>query len=214
MARNRLLFDLLGTVAGLGIMIPMAIFLNTGNYGTLGFTTGGVILGGLVLGFLAYKSDGVKIAGAISGLMALFGIVVGVIMFAAGETFAQDLADDIFGALIGGVGAILLVVIGIIFIVVMIVASLIFVGTAAIGSAIGEAVWKDKAGEQTDVSAPYQPVQPAQATYQPVQPAQATYQPVEKPVKQAGEVFCTNCGATNNAADEFCTSCGGKLKKQ
>ncbi|MHA1200651.1 MAG: hypothetical protein ACTSQF_15135, partial [Candidatus Heimdallarchaeaceae archaeon] len=127
MARNRFLFDLLGTVAGLGIMIPMAIFLDTGDYGTIGFTSLGVVLGGLVLGFLGYKSDGVKIAGVISGLLALFGIIIGVLMFALGEEFAEAIADNIFTALIGGVGAILLVVVGIIFIVALIVAALIFV---------------------------------------------------------------------------------------
>ena len=206
MARNRFLFDLLGTIVGLGIMIPMTIFLNTGDFGTIGFTALGVVLGGGVLGFLAYRNDGVKIAGTISGLIALFGIIIGVLMFTLGEEFAEAITENVLTAFIGGIGAILIWVIAIIFIVAMIVASIIFAGSAAVGSAIGEAVWKDKAGDEPDVSAPYQPVQPAQAVYQPVGQA-------AQPVKKAGEVFCTNCGGTNNATDEFCTSCGGKLKK-
>ena len=89
----------------------------------------------------------------------------------------------------------------------MIVSSILFVGAAAIGSAIGEAVWKDKAEQQADVATQaYQPVQTPQA-------ATAAYEPVQTPVKKTGEVFCTNCGATNVSSDEFCTSCGQKLKK-
>ncbi len=201
MARNRFLFDLLGVVAGLGILVPLAIFPNTGdNYGGLGFTALGAVIGGMVLGFLAYKNDGVKISAIISALITIFGIIIGVIMFAAGNTVAEAFSENIFTLFVGFAAGIGIILIGIIFIVVMIVSSLLFIGFAAIGSAIGEAVWKDKAGEQVDVDVSYQPIQ------QPTQPTQ--------PTKAKDEVFCTNCGATNKITDEFCTSCGGKLKKQ
>ena len=207
MARNRFLFDFLGVVLGLGIMIPMAIFLQTDSAGSLGFVALAVVLGGGVLGFLGYRNDGVKIAGIISGLIALFGIIIGVLMFTLGEDFANAIAQDIFSAFIGVIGGLVIIVVGIIFIVAMIVSSILFVGAAAIGSAIGEAVWKDKAGQQADVATQaYQPVQTPQA-------ATAAYEPVQTPAKKAGEVFCTNCGATNVSSDEFCTSCGQKLKK-
>jgi hypothetical protein len=207
MARSRFLFDLLGTVVGLGILIPLAIFPNTGeNYAGLGFTALGTVIGGLALGFIAYKKDGVKIAGAFAGLIAIFGIVVGVIMFAAGETVAKVFAENIFTLFVGFAGAIAMIIIGIIFIVVMIISSLLFVGFAAIGAAIGKSVWKDEAEEIAEKTGVYQTVQTA---YQPVQPTQQ----YEQPAKQPGQVFCTNCGATNDAKIEFCTSCGAKLKK-
>ena len=196
MARNRFLFDLLGTVIGLGILVPLAIFPNTGdNYGSLGFTALGTVIGGLA--FLAYKNDGVKISAIISALITIFGIIVGVLMFTLGNTVFEAFSENIFTLFVGFAAGIGIIIIGIIFIVVMIVSSLLFIGFSAIGSVIGEAVWKDKAGEQVDVDVAYQPI---------AQPAQ--------PTKAKDEVFCTNCGATNKISDEFCTSCGGKLKKQ
>ncbi len=211
MARNRLLFDILGIAAGVAIAVPIALFVNLGgDYGDIGISAGSFLIGGFVLGFLAYKNDGIKIAGALSGILIILGIIGGVLIFTIGETLAETMSENLLGALIGiplGVG---FIVVGIIMIVVLIVASLLFVAASGIGSAIGEAVWKDKKGDvevATVATGAYQPINPAQAAYQPVQ------QPA-KPVKQAGEVFCTHCGATNVAVDEFCTSCGGKLKKQ
>ena len=208
MARNRLLFNFLATISGLAILIaPIFIFRNIDNAGVFGLFATEVVIGGAILGFLGYKNDGLKIAGAISGIIAIFGIVFGILIMTKGaEIVPYIFPANIAGVILGIIGAVVTIVFGFLFIIALIIAAALFVGSAAVGSMIGNGVWRDKAKEELEAGETLQPSNASQAAYKPVK------QPTE-PVRKAGEVFCTNCGATNVAEDEFCTSCGSKLKK-
>jgi len=206
MARNRLLWNFIATIAGLGIMVPTSILVNTGNAGTLGVIAAAVFIGGGVLGFLGYKKDGLKIGGAISGVLLILGIVLGVLIMSGVDVVnfvPENIGELIAGALLSIIAVIVLILVGLIVIAGFIVAAILFTVGALIGSLIGDGVWRDKAEEELEIA----------ESYQPSDASQAAYEPVQQPAKQAGEVFCTNCGATNVAEDEFCTSCGSKLKK-
>ncbi len=200
MARNRFLFNLIGIIVYFGSTIPVFLFARTDGLGAIGIWGVGVFGGALLLGFFAYKNDGVKIAAIIAGLIALAGIVIGVLMIVGGAAFIDsinDVGELIFGIVLGPV----LIVLGIIFLVVVVIVGAISVGIAAIGSAIGEAVWKDKK-DKSFTASPGQTYVPSQDAYQPVAPA--------KP-QGSMAVVCKNCNVSNPGGDKFCTNCGAKL---
>ncbi|MCK5408640.1 MAG: hypothetical protein KAJ30_00115, partial [Candidatus Heimdallarchaeota archaeon] len=66
MARNRFLFDFIGIIALFASTIPAFLFANADSAGSFGVWGGGVFGGALLLGFFAYKNDGVKIAAIIA----------------------------------------------------------------------------------------------------------------------------------------------------
>lgn len=200
MARNRFLFDFIGIIAFFGCSIPMLLFGNTES-GSVFFGWGGGIFGGaLLLGFLAYKNDGIKITAIISGLVALAGIIIGVLMIVGVATIfdsSSDLGELIASLILGP----LVLIIGIVLIIAVIVVGGISIGVAAIGSVIGEAVWKDKR-DITQVTTPGQTYVPSQDAYQPATPA--------KPQGSTSSV-CKQCNASNPGGDKFCINCGAKL---
>ncbi|MHA1202291.1 MAG: zinc-ribbon domain-containing protein [Candidatus Heimdallarchaeaceae archaeon] len=200
MARNRFLFDLIGIIAYFGSIIPVFLFSNTENAGTFFSWGGGVFGGALLLGFFAFKNDGIKITAIISGLVALGGIVVGVLMIAGAATIFDSTSD--LGELIGGLilGPVV-IVIGIVLIIAVIIVGGISIGVAAIGSAIGEAVWKDKK-DKNFTAVPGQTYVPSKDAYQPTTPT--------KP-QGPGSAVCKQCNASNPGGDKFCINCGAKL---
>jgi len=97
MPRNRFLFDLLGV--GLGVAVAYLVgFLSqpTGTGGSITLSIGGILAGGVILGFFAYKNDGVKIAGIMFALIAITGIVVGILMFTLGEEIMEAFSENIY----------------------------------------------------------------------------------------------------------------------
>lgn len=200
MARNRFLFDLIGIIAFFGSTIPVFLFSRTDGYGAAVIWGAGLFGGALLLGFLAYKNDGVKIAAIMAGLIALAGIVIGVLMIIGGAAVIDSInsmGELIFGVVFGPV----LIVLGIIFLIAVIVVGGISIGIAAIGSAIGEAVWKDKQNQKFTAT-PGQTYVPSHDAYQPIAAA--------KP-QSSGAIVCKNCSVSNPAGDKFCTNCGAKL---
>ncbi|MHA1463604.1 MAG: zinc-ribbon domain-containing protein [Candidatus Heimdallarchaeaceae archaeon] len=200
MARNRFLSNLIGIIVYFGTIIPIFLFARSDGYGAAVVWGGGIFGGALLLGFFAYRNDGVKIAAIIAGFIALSGIVIGILMIVGGAAFIDsinNIGDLIFGVVLGPV----LIVLGIIFLVAVVVIGGISVGIAAIGSAIGEAVWKDKKGGKFTAT-PGQKYVPSQDAYQPASPA--------KPQGPAS-VVCKHCNASNPGGDKFCTNCGAKL---
>ena len=204
MPRNRILFDLLGVVLGVAVAFLIGFFIQTDATGTsVVVTVGGILAGGLILGFFAYRNDGVKIAGIICGLIAAVGIIFGIIMITGAGDFLTVFAEDIFSAILGTVLAPVFIIIAIMLIVGSVIVGLVFVGASAIGSVIGEAVWKDKRAlpvAQTVSEGTYKPISPDD--YQPTPAAQQPY---------AKSKVCPNCGISNTGTENFCTNCGSKL---
>ncbi len=143
MARNRFLFDVIGIISFFASTIPVFLFANTENASVFFGWGGGIFGGALLLGFFAFKNDGIKITAIIAGLIALGGIIIGVLMIVGAATIFDSTSDlgELIGSLILGP---LFLIIGIILIIAVIIVGGISIGVAAIGSAIGEAVWKDK----------------------------------------------------------------------
>ncbi len=207
MPRNRFLFDLLGIGLGVAVAYLVGFFIQPpGTGGSIVLTVGGILAGGAILGFFAYKNDGVKIAGIIFALIAVAGVVVGVLMFSLGEEVMEAFSQDIFTALAGAALAPVFFIIAIIMIIGGFIVGGLFVAAAAIGSAIGESIWKDKQAELVDRGAAVGPYQPTQLP---------TYEPVGEPKvvqpTQPRSVVCPNCGASNPGTDKFCTNCGAQL---
>jgi hypothetical protein len=202
MARNRFLFDLLGLILGGAVAYFVGFFITpSGTGGSTALTVGGLLAGGAILGFFAFKNDGVKIAGIVGGLIALLGIIAGIVLITGATGIFGDLGNDFVTILIGPALTVVGIFVGIIIMIAGVVICLIFVAAAAIGSAIGEAVWKDKeALPAASVTAPYQPTQVVSA---PVEPT---------PVQQVKSVVCANCGVSNPGTDSFCTNCGAKIR--
>jgi hypothetical protein len=202
MARNRFLFDLLGLVLGGAVAYLVGFFITPGGTGgSTAVTVGGLLAGGAILGFFAFKNDGVKIAAILGGIVSLFGIIVGIVMITGSAGVFGDLGNDLLTLIVGPALTIVGIVVGIILMVAGVVIGLIFIAAAAIGSAIGEAIWKDKeALPKADAGAPYQPTQVVTA---PAEPA---------PIQQPRAVVCANCGVSNSGTDSFCTNCGAKLR--
>ncbi len=208
MPRSRFLFDLIGVGLGVAAAYLIGFFIQpvkTG--GSIALTVGGILAGGLILGFFAYKNDGVKIAGIIFALIAVGGVVIGVLMFSFGEGFLEAFSDNVISAIIGATLAPVFIIIAIIMIVGGFIIGGLFIAAAAIGSAIGEAVWKDKQAELVDRGAAGAPYQPTQLP---------TYEPIGEPKvvqpTQPRSVVCSNCGVSNPGTDKFCTNCGAPLK--
>lgn len=208
MTRNRFLFDLIGVGLGVATAYLIGFFIQpVGTGGSIVVTVGGILAGGGILGFFAYKNDGVKIAGIIFALIAVGGVVIGVLMFSLGEGFLEAFSDNVISAIIGATLTPVFIIIAIIMIVGGFIIGGLFMAAAAIGSAIGEAVWKDKQAELVDRGAAVEPYQPTQLP---------TYAPVGEPKvvqpAQPRSVVCPNCGASNPGTDKFCTNCGAQLK--
>lgn len=202
MARNRFLFDLLGVILGGAVAYLVGFFITPGGTGgSISLTVGGILGGGVILGFFAFKNDGVKIAGILGGLAALLGIIAGITLLTGAAGIFGDLGADLLTAIVGPVLSVVGIVIGIIIMISGVVIGVIFIASAAIGSAIGEAMWKDKAAEPvTSATTPYQPTQVVTA------PVEAT------PIQQPRSIVCANCGVSNPGTDSFCTNCGAKLR--
>ncbi|MCG3225121.1 MAG: zinc-ribbon domain-containing protein, partial [Candidatus Heimdallarchaeota archaeon] len=110
---------------------------------------------------------------------------------------ASDIGELIGSLVLGPV----ILIIGIILIIAVIIVGGISIGVAAIGSAIGEAVWKDKKDKKF-TAAPRQTYVPSKDVYQPTTPA--------KPQGPVAAV-CKQCNASNPGGDKFCINCGAKL---
>ncbi len=202
MARNRLLFDLLGTVIGFGTTGLLIFFSSIQtNETAIILSIFGLLGGALLLGFFSYRNDGVKIAAIFWGIIIVGSIILGVILIIGASTFLEGFVEDILTALIGPIFAVILIVLAIVFMVGSVVIGGIFIGVTAIGSAIGEAVWKDKKDKKFTAS-PGQTYVPSQDAYQPVTPA--------KP-QGSTAIVCKNCNVSNPGGDKFCTNCGAKL---
>jgi hypothetical protein len=200
MARNRFLFDVIGIISFFASTIPVFLFANTENASVFFGWGGGIFGGALLLGFFAFKNDGIKITAIIAGLIALGGIIIGVLMIVGAATIFDSTSDlgELIGSLILGP---LFLIIGIILIIAVIIVGGISIGVAAIGSAIGEAVWKDKK-DKIFTAAPGQTYVPSKDAYQPTTPV--------KPQGPSSAV-CKQCNASNPGGDKFCINCGAKL---
>ncbi|MBY9000619.1 MAG: zinc ribbon domain-containing protein [Candidatus Heimdallarchaeota archaeon] len=203
MARNRFLFDILGIILGFGAT-GLLIFLTNSQTGTAAITLSavGVLGGALILGFFCYKNDGVKIAAILWGIIIIGCIALGVILITSGASgFLEAFVQDVLTAIIGPIFAIILIVMAIILMVGSVLIGGLFIAFTAIGSAIGEAVWKDKKDKKF-AAAPGQTYVPSQDAYQPVIAA--------KPQSSTG-IVCKNCSVSSPAGEKFCTNCGTKL---
>ena len=208
MPRNRFLFDLLGIGLGVAAAYLVGFFIQpVGTGGSIALTVGGILAGGAILGFFSYKNDGVKIAGILFAVIAVGGIVIGILMFSLGEEVMQAFSDNILTALVGAALAPVFFIVAIIVIVGGFIIGGLFITAAVIGSAIGEAVWKDKQAELVATSRVGEPYQPTQLP---------TYEPIEEPKvvqpTQPRTVVCPNCGVSNPGTDKFCTNCGAQLQ--
>ena len=199
MARNRVLFDLIGIAAGIAVAFLVSYFTDVSGYGNAAITAGGFLVGGFALGFFGFKNDGIKIAGIICGLTIVLGLILGVIMITGGGAVLGSI-DNLIEAVIGPVLGVVTIILGIIFMIALAIAGALFVAAAAIGSAVGEAVWKDKQAEHISTTSTYQP---APAVTAPEEPT---------PVQHSRSVVCANCGVSNPGTDSFCTNCGAKLR--
>ncbi len=206
MPRNRFLFDLLGLVLGVAVAYLIGFFIPTTETATsILITIGGILAGGVILGFFAYRNDGVKIAGIICGLIAAVGIVFGILMITGVGDFLTVFSENVITALVGTALAPVFIIIAIMLIVGSVLVGLVFVGASAIGSVIGEAVWKDKQALPVAQTV-------SEGTYQPISPDD--YQPATAPAQQpyAKSRVCPNCGISNTGTENFCTNCGSKLE--
>jgi len=203
MARNRFLFDLLGIILGFGTA-GLLTFLTRSQSGgaTITLSVAGILGGAIILGFFCYKNDGIKIAAILWGIMIIGSIILGVLLIVGSASFLEGFVEDILTAIIGPIFAVILIVMGIILIVGSIVIAVLFIGFTAIGSAIGEAVWKDKQDNKQITAYPGQTYIPSQDAYQPAAPA--------KPQGPVSAV-CKQCNASNPGGDKFCINCGAKL---
>ncbi|MHA1223156.1 MAG: hypothetical protein ACTSP3_07850 [Candidatus Heimdallarchaeaceae archaeon] len=199
MTRNRLLFDFLGLIVAFAVAVPIIIFIKPNGLSGIAVTAGGILAGGFLLGFISFKNDGVKISAILCGLIALTGIVFGILMITGGQSIMGSI-DNFVEAIVGPVIGITIIILGIIFMVALIVIGGLLIGVAAIGSVIGEAVWKDKQAILSKEDISYQPAD--QPLYQPVDPPKST-----KPKAKV----CPNCGVSNIGEGDFCTNCGAKL---
>ncbi|GAH19141.1 unnamed protein product, partial [marine sediment metagenome] len=129
-------------------------------------------------------------------------VIFGVLLIVGSASFLEGFVEDVLTAIIGPIFAVILIVMGIILIVGSFVIGLLFIGFTAIGSAIGEAVWKDKKDGKKFTTSPGQTYVPSQDAYQPIAPV--------KPQATTG-VVCKQCNVSNPTGDKFCTNCGAKL---
>jgi len=209
MARNRALSNFLGILIGIAALVGTFLILNFTNidvssdYGPLSVWGVGSIIAAFLLGFFAYKRDGIKITLIVSILVIIGGIVLGILMITVGDEIVGAMGEDnILAIFIGPAFLAMFLVLGIVLIVGTIIGSGVLIGVSAIGSAIGEAVWKDSKAElQAGAAQAYQPVQ--QPVYQPIEPT---------PIQQPKAVVCANCGVSNTGTENFCTNCGAKIR--
>ncbi len=213
MGRNRFLSNLIALIVGGAIIYPMVNFIDiTSRGGTISANVGTFLLGGFLLGLIAYKNDGIKIAAFISITVFILATILGVIMIVSGGgaigDFSKDVVEQIFGSVLGFT----IIVIGIILIIGFAISAGLFIAASAIGSAIGNSIWRDKEKE-FEARGAYSPdaYQPAQ---QPYQPAQQPYQQAQQPYQQAQQSrvkVCQYCGTEVPSSDSFCINCGAKI---
>ncbi len=203
MGRNRFLSNLVALIVSLAITYPIVHFIdNVTRGGTISVNAGAFLFGGFILGLIAYKNDGIKIAAIISITIFILATIVGVMMIVAGGgtigDFSQDVVEQIFGPILG----LTFIIIGIILIVGFAIAAGLFIVASAIGSAIGNSIWRDKEKE-LEARGAYSPdaYQPAQQPYQ---------QPYQQP-QQARVKLCQYCGTEVPSSDSFCINCGAKI---
>lgn len=155
---------------------------------------------GLLLGFFAYKNDGIKIALVISVIVIVAGIIFGIVMAVAGQGMLASISSqsNVVGVLAASVLGVTILVFGIIFIFGSIISVGLLLLIVAIGSALGELVWQDKKHEQPTLGPPQYPTG-TQATSQTPQPS-------------GQAIYCTNCGAPLTANETFCPNCGTQIK--
>ncbi len=218
MSRNRFLSNLVALIVSLAITYPMVHFIdNITRGGTISVNAGAFLFGGFILGLLAYKNDGIKIAAIISITVFILATIVGVIMIVSGGgvigDFSQDVVEQIFGSVLG----LTIIVIGIVLIIGFAIAAGLFIAASAIGSAIGNSIWRDKEKE-LEARGAYSPdaYQPTQQPYQQPQPYQHpdAYQPTQQPYQkpqQARVKVCQYCGTEVPSSDSFCINCGAKI---
>ncbi len=203
MARNRALVNILGFILGIGIAAVLMFVLGPLNASIDSpLKISGFLVGGFIVGFVGYKNDGVRISTIFSIALGALGIIMGVLIASESLAFLGDIetaSEAIFGFVIGTLGW----VGGIFLIIAFVVAAISFIITAAIGSAIGNLVWRDKEKE-LETRGTYQ----VQQQYQPVQTQQL------QTTQTSNSIFCSNCGTSNKGEDSFCVSCGAKLGKK
>lgn len=210
MGRNRFLSNLIALIVGGAIIYPIVNFIDiTSRGGTISANVGTFLLGGFLLGLIAYKNDGIKIAAIISLTIFILATILGVIMIVSGggaiEDFSKDVVEQIFGSVLGFT----IIIIGIILIVGFAISAGLFIAASAIGSAIGNSIWRDKEKE-FEARGAYSPdaYQPAQQPYQ--QPQQPYQQPYQQP-QQVRVKVCHYCGTEVPSSDSFCINCGAKI---
>ncbi|MHA1953338.1 MAG: hypothetical protein ACW96U_05285, partial [Candidatus Heimdallarchaeaceae archaeon] len=136
MARNRVIFDLLGLILGGAVAYLVGFFIAPGGTGgSISLTVGGILGGGAILGFFAFKNDGVKIAAIMGGIVAVLGIIAGITLLTGAAGIFGDLGANLITAIVGPVLSVVGIVIGIIIMVAGVVIGVIFIISAAIGSA-------------------------------------------------------------------------------
>ncbi|GAG83338.1 unnamed protein product, partial [marine sediment metagenome] len=143
-----------------------------------------------------------KIAAFISITVFILATILGVIMIISGGgaigDFSKDIVEQIFGSVLGFT----IIIIGIILIVGFAISAGLFIAASAIGSAIGNSIWRDKEKE-FEARGAYSP-----DTYQPAQ------QPYQQPYQQPQQVrvkVCHYCGTEIPSSDSFCINCGAKI---
>jgi len=216
MSRNRFLSNLVALIVSLAITYPIVHFIdNITRGGTISVNAGAFLFGGFILGLLAYKNDGIKIAAVISITVFILATIVGVMMIAGGGgaivDFSKNVVEQIFGSVLG----LTFIIIGIVLIAGFAISAGLFIVASAIGSAIGNNIWRDKEKE-LEARGAYSPdaYQPAQQPYQQPQPYQPAQQPAKQPYQQPQQArvkVCQYCGNEVPSSDSFCINCGAKF---
>lgn len=215
MARNRFLSNLVALIVSLAITYPLVHFIdNITRGGTISVNAGAFLFGGFMLGLLAYKNDGIKIAAVISIVIFILATIVGVMMIVGGGAigdFSKNVVEQIFGPILG----LTFIIIGIILIVGFAISAGLFIVASAIGSAVGNNIWRDKEKE-LEARGAYSPdaYQLTQQPYQQPQPYQPAQQPAKQPYQQPQQArvkVCQYCGNEVPSSDSFCINCGAKF---
>ena len=181
MTRNRVLFDILAFFLGIAAFVAY-LFIAQENISTL-LSLLMVVFSGFVMGFVAFRRDGIKIA-LFTGLgIFIMGVATAALMIVGVfESLASAEGLDQLGIAIAG--PIFIVAAIILFILSLVTGGLLSLG-ALIGANIGKNVWKD----QPDMK----------------------YQNYAPP-NQAIGIICQNCNWKNPPDNRFCKNCGVKIQ--
>ncbi|MHA1687602.1 MAG: zinc-ribbon domain-containing protein [Candidatus Heimdallarchaeaceae archaeon] len=205
MVRNRTFWDIFALIAAIGSFAGFYYLSSVlaSQSSTITMFLVAIAVSGLVLGFFAYKNDGIKMAAIISALVIAGGIIFGIVVISSGSQIISDLANqgNIFGAILGPLVGLTIIIGGIILMVVGLISSLVLILITAIGSLIGDAVWKDKKHEKAETPVYVTPGAPTQQ--------------IQKNIGNSTQViYCTNCGMPNSPDQDYCTNCGAKMKSR